>query len=491
MGEIISFVIPLGILVCIVLTRKVILSMVLGIVVGGVSLHWGEFVGLLHYFYYRFASVFYSFGTHTFKSNTLYLFAFLLLLGVFSRLLLVSGAVEKFEFWATQRVKTQKRAELLVFFTGMIVFLNGYFSAIVSGGIAKPLSKYSNPQRMAYIIDSTAVPVCVLIPISSWGAYILGLLGENLPHSTLFIDFSGAIMQSFYAWFALVAVFLSIVWNVNFGEMQKYQVQKTPLKSCSNISSHSSLGSILVPIVGLIVVSIAMIVGIGVYHSSSWNIWEVLSNTNMVFALFCGVVGAIILLIIRERIQTREILSSFIEGSKEMIPLLFVLLLAWVVGSMIKEDFRSGVYLSQMLSFIAPEWQWILPAGIFFVSALVAFSTGSGGGSLAIMIPLSLDLATQSDLGVSLVLSAVISGAIYGDHASPISDTTIISASSAGCSLQSHFSTQFPYATLVAFCSLVGFLVEGMSGNLIVAFAISFALLVGVLFVLKNKQAFR
>ncbi|ANV97598.1 hypothetical protein BBW65_01700 [Helicobacter enhydrae] len=484
----IGILLPCVIAVLIFVTRRIVLCMFIGIVLGGIALHYQEPMELPSYFWHKLLGVFYSFEFQTLKIDMVCLFVFLILLGILSRVLVHSGAMREFEKWAQKNIHTQVKAELSVFMMSLFIFLDGLFSVVVSGQFARSLKRYSSPQRMAYIVDSIASPICVLIPISSWGAYILGLLGQNVRQEELFVDFFEAMTQSFYAWFCPLAVFLVIVWRVDLGAMRtSYTGDKK--QQMGEMTGQTNPWGLFAPLLALVCVTLVMMIASGV-SAGGVGIWGILSKADVFLALVCGVVVALLLALLSwKNITLSGLWASVREGGAEMFSLLGILILLWMFGSLLREDLQSGFYLSQFLiSFLSAEYWFLIPAGLFLVSALIAFLTGTGWGTLAIMIPLSLDWGIHLPFEVGLLLACVISGAVYGDHSSPVSDTTILSASSLDCSLQSHFITQIPYTTLVACCTLISFVVMGIKGSLLLAFLAGGVCLFGFLAFFKGKK---
>ncbi|MGL2402143.1 Na+/H+ antiporter NhaC family protein [Helicobacter pylori] len=482
-----SLIVPFSVILMVVFTKRVALSLFVGILVSAVLMHSLHLSQLVEYIYHKITSVFYTYepekGLH-FNLSNLYVFGFLIFLGILSQVILKSGSVQNFVKKAKQYSKNAKTPEFIAFFSGIIIFVDDYFNALTVGQISKSLNDAHNStrERLAYIIDSTSAPVCLLVPISSWGAYIMGIMNND--NSPLLKDGFSVLMQSlssnYYAIFALIAVFLTILWQINLPSMRKYQNIGVKDFYSEQEESPSKLAPLsLLPLsILLLIVSISSLI----FYTA-----VILKNTDASFSLFYGGLFSLIVtyLLAYKFLEKGSFFKIVSEGFKSMGPAILVLTLAWAIGPVIRDDAQTGLYLANISKeFLNNGGGVYMPLIFFLISGFIAFSTGTSWGAFAIMLPIGAGMANESD--IILIVSAILSGAVYGDHTSPISDTTILSATGAGCSVQSHFITQFPYATIAMLCSAVSLGVASFMHSRSLAFVIGAVLLVGVFYLLKK-----
>lgn len=466
-----SLLVPVAVIALVFITRKVALSLFLGIALGGILLFYNEPLQIFSYIYKNIAGVFYTRENGEISANlsSIYVFGFLIILGVLSQIILYSGAVNAFVKWAHKKVASPQGSEFIAFIAGIIIFIDDYFNALTVGQISKSLNdaNKSSRERLAYIIDSTAAPVCILMPISSWGAYILGVMDKNVPKTfgDSFVLLIQSVISNYYAWFALLCVFLTIIWQVNLRAMQKnVNVEVRDFHTIGGKSS--SIWLLIVPIILLMVTIFAMIFYSGYRASESKALMDILSNADTAFSLFWG---GILTLIISFAISHKELKIAYYfpiirAGFLGMLPAILILVLAWAIGPVIANDMQTGVYLANAgKDFFASNAVVFIPAILFCIAAFIAFATGTSWGTFAVLIPIGVEVIEVNGANASLCLSAILAGAVFGDHGSPISDTTILSATGAGCSVQSHFITQLPYVCTVAIISLISFVVASFS----------------------------
>ncbi|WP_104707325.1 Na+/H+ antiporter NhaC family protein [Helicobacter ailurogastricus] len=489
-----SLAVPFLVIFMVIFTKRVALSLFSGIVLGALLITDGRLGSLLSYIYSKISAVFYTSSPSGFQPNlsSLCVFGFLITLGVLSQVIASSGAINSFVHWAKNYVKSPRQAEGVALFAGLVIFIDDYFNALIVGQISRSLSDMhkSSRERLAYIIDSTSAPVCLLMPISSWGAYIVGVM-QNEGSPLLKDSFAlllASIGSNYYAWFALFAVFLAIVWQINLPAMQKYQnvgVQDLQMPTKEGKSAPVSL--LITSIASLIVSITALMFYTGYIHSQSKEILDILKHTNSAFSLFVGGLFSLALcaLLARPYLPENSFLSLSKKGFLSMAGAIWVLVLAWAIGPMIRDDLQTGMYLASLLQHFEGVFL-LIPLLLFLISGFIAFTTGTSWGAFAIMLPIGAGMVSVVGGDIVLVLSAILSGAVYGDHASPISDTTILSATGAGCSVQSHFLTQLPYATLTAGCAMVAFLAASLTLSKTIGFLVGLGLLVGLFYFLKT-----
>ena len=491
-----SLFVPLTVIALVLLSKRIVLSLFVGIVLGGIMMHYQEPLQIFSYVYDKISSVFYEYSTQEGLSANwggIYVFLFLLCLGVLSQVVLVCGGVSAFVEWARSKVRDTRTSEFVAFFAGIVIFIDDYFNALTVGQIARPLNAMhkSSRERLAYIIDSTSAPICVLVPISSWGAYIIGILQSSLPKeqgNALFTLF-GSIGANFYAWFALIGVFLAILWQINLPAMRKNINVSIP-QDHQDEYPPSKISFLLIPILVLVFSITFMIFYTGYKTSGSLEMLAMLADCDTPFALFCGGLIALVVSLILSSgfIPLRLYSTMIVKGITAMLPAIVILVLAWAIGPVIKEDLKTGLYLANLAKeSLSTHTLLLLPFFLFLISAFISFSTGTSWGCFAIMIPIVIELSLQSGGNMVVAISAVLSGAVYGDHTSPMSDTTILSSIGAGCSLQSHFITQLPYAGICAIFAGTGFLMFSFTQSLLPTFLICSLALIACFYFLKRK----
>lgn len=494
--SILSLIVPLVVIALVLCTKRVVLSLFVGIVVGGIMMCYQNPFEIPSYIYHKISSVFYEYSSESgLKLNWdgIYVLLFTFFLGILSQVVLVSGGVSAFVQWARDKVKDTRTSEFVAFFAGIVIFIDDYFNALTVGQIAKPLNEMhkSSKERLAYIIDSTSAPICVLVPISSWGAYIIGVMQKSVPSengSPLLVLLS-SVGSNFYAWFALIGVFLAILWQVNLPIMRSH-INISAQEENQGQYPASKVYLLIAPIAILVVCIAFMIFYTGYKASNSLSIISMLAECDTYISLFYG--GSIALIcafgFAWPYLKISEIPKIIYKGIATMLPAVVILVLAWSIGPVIKEDLQTGIYLGNLMKDSLPSGLFILlPVFLFLISAFISFATGTSWGCFAIMIPIAVELALQSEYDMIFALSAVLSGAVYGDHTSPISDTTILSSIGAGCSPQSHFITQLPYASISAFCAFCAFVILSLSGSSVLSMICGLGVLVGIFFYLKKR----
>lgn len=491
-----SLVVPLSVIALVFITKRVVLSLFCGVVIAGVMMAQG-WQDVAPYVWKHISSVFYgidSSGEIVLATNGLYVFGFLLILGILSQLIAHSGGVGAFVAWARQRVKSPRGSELVAFIAGIVIFIDDYFNALSVGQISRSLNDAngSTRERLAYIIDSTSAPICILMPISSWGAYIIGILeSKHLAlDSGAFFTLLSSVWHNYYAWFALLMVFLSIYWQVYFKGMRTHVNVKRTIHDHAH--SSSSIWLLIAPIALLIISVAAMLFYSGYAQSGSFSLMIMLQNTQTGFSLFWGGLFALcvsVALCIRH-LETDSIVPIVRYGIGSMMPAILILIFAWAIGPIINEDMQTGRYLATLAQhYLAQNTTMILPVLLFVISGFIAFATGTSWGTFAIMLPIGSSIALSCGADYILSISAVLAGAVYGDHASPISDTTILSATGAGCDTQSHFITQLPYVSFAAAWALGSFCIASISGYVALGWIAGICGMVGSVYVMTTRSA--
>ncbi len=474
---------PIVAIVAAFITRKIVLSLASGILVGTLISSKGNiFLALEKAFTIFWEKTEFSHfqSWEQFQSSwNLFVILFCCLLGAIINLLNRAGGARAYGVWAAGKVKSRLGAQMSTMFLGIIIFFDDYFNCLTVGAVMQPVTDKFKISRakLAFIIDSTTAPVCILAPLSSWVVEVITQLKnagiEEHLAPQIFLE---SIFFNFYAWFALLMVALVSIFKWDFGPMRKHEkiAEETgnlfggtlpDVSQEENVSSaEGRLRDLLLPL-GVLISAI-------VYFMFSYNTAQSL--------FWGGVIGlsfTIIFFFVEKTMTLREMARTILMSTKTMFPVVMTLILAWSISEVIKEEVKTGEYLSHFLtsSFIL----FLLPAIVFLLSGIVAFATGTSWGTFAIMIPIIVPLSAKvsPDLLVPM-LAAVLSGSVYGDHTSPISDTTILSSIGAGCPHMDHVATQSPYSGMVAIVSLFSFVLSGLC----LQFDIFYPFLVGIVF---------
>ncbi|RXJ01809.1 Na+/H+ antiporter NhaC family protein [Anaerobacillus alkaliphilus] len=509
-GTIFSLIPPILALVMVMLTRRVLLSLGVGIVVGAFMINYGNgnvFIDSIQQIFSIVYGIFIDEGA--INSWELYILFFLLLLGMIASLIAVTGGSRAFGEWAMSRVKTRVGAQIVTVLLGIIIFIDDYFNSLTVGNVGRPLTDRHRVSRakLAYLVDSTAAPMCVIAPVSSWGAYIITIIGGILvSHSVTQWEALTAFVliapMNFYAIFAVLMVIAVIYFKLDIGQMRVHEQRAietgavvdtskgTPPGDQGDVPATSGkVGDLIWPIVTLIVATVFFMITTGIEGAEGdTSILAIFENTDVAAALLYG--GLVSLAITLALSFTRKVEATKIglglwAGIKSMLPAIYILIFAWTIISIIK-DLGTGTYLASLVQETNLNLAY-LPVILFIIAGFMAFSTGTSWGTFGIMLPIAGDIAAATDVSLMLpVLAAVLAGSIFGDHCSPISDTTILSSTGAGSHHIDHVMTQLPYALIIAGISIVGYLALGLTGSAIVGFLAAAVTFVAVVIVLKK-----
>lgn len=506
-STIFSLLPPILAIAMVLITRRVLLSLGVGIVSAAFILHSFSPVDSAVSLWTAFQLSFWDEG---FNAYNVFILLFILSLGVITALVTLSGGSRAFAEWAMKRVKTRRGAKLLTAFIGILIFIDDYFNALAVGQIARPITDTHKISRakLAYFIDSTSAPICVVSPISSWGAYLISLLGGifvtySIVAYTPLEAFVLMAPMNYYVVAAIAVVFFVAATDFDLFAMksherraletgQLYDPEKDvagEIKEEFPAHNHGKVTDLVLPIVILIAATVTAMLITGQQAGGSWNLFTIFENTDVPKSLLIGGLSGVavaLLLYLRQfgknpEADASHITTAFISGIRSMMPAVLILVFAWALTYLISE-LQTGEYLAQIVSNNnIPEW--ILPALLFVLTAIMAFSTGTSWGSFGILIPIGADIAMAVNPELLLpVLSAVLAGAVFGDHCSPISDTTIMSATGAGSNLYDHVTTQLPYAIISAVIATMGYLTLGFTGSAWIGLGVVVLLLV-ILFI--------
>lgn len=492
-----------------VLSRKVKWSLGLGIVVGALLLADFNPLGALQSIWEAFAAQFWSDGA--FDTYNLFILIFLVMLGIITSLVLMSGGSAAFSAWAAKRIKSRRGAQGFALALAFLLFIDDYFSALAVGQVSRPLTDSHKVSRakLAYIVDSTAAPMTVLVPFSSWGASIIGLLAPVVAGSTIglsdFMTFVAAGVANYYAIAALVLVVSVVVLQLDIGSMRKEERRAIhhdsmheegieipgELSADLPVVDDGAIRALIVPFVALVVGVVSSMYVTGWMVGGDANPVEALGNTMLTESLLLG--GGIGLALALyyywrytrhdEKFDKAALGRGIVEGAKSMWPAISILLLAWVLGHLI-HALGTGAYLAHLVEQSDLPAAWLLPV-IFVMAGFMAFATGTSWGSFGLLIPIAGEVMLSMGADELLIpaLGAVLAGSVFGDHTSPISDTTILSSTGSQANIITHVKTQLPYALIAAAAAMVGYFAAAATGGVVaglVATLISLALLVFV-----------
>lgn len=429
---------------------------------------------------------------------------FLVVLGSMVMLMNRAGGSAAFGRWASTHIKTKFGAMMATMVLGILIFIDDYFNCLTVGSVMKPVTDKHNISRakLAYLIDATAAPICIIAPVSSWAAAVSGFV-EGANGLELFIR---AIPYNFYAFLSIVMIITISKMNFDYGPMvmsdqsdvQKKNILQTdlPLSGTANpnppVSESGQVIHLVFPIAVLIICSIGGLIYSGGFFSGKGFI-DAFSDADASVGLSIGSIIALLITIIfylvTRVLSFSECMSSIPEGFKSMVPAILILTFAWSLKSM-TDSLGAREYVAGIVAGFAdkPAIMSLLPAIIFIIGALLAFSTGTSWGTFGVLIPIVVNVF-GGDLSNELMIisiSACMAGAVCGDHCSPISDTTIMASAGAECDHIEHVSTQLPYALTVAATSVLCYLITGFVKNWFVCLPLSIIIMILVLFVIKE-----
>lgn len=421
---------------------------------------------------------------------------FLVLLGILVALITRSGASRAYGSWASRTIKNKKGALLATAGLGVLIFVDDYFNCLTVGTVMRPVTdRYKvNRAKLAYIIDSTAAPVCIIAPISSWAAAV----GSSLPENSGIDGFSlflSTIPFNLYALFTLAFVLYIVLMDKDFSKMKAYEEIEQSGTGGSAEEQEPVIGKgkvidLVLPIAVLIISCIlAMLYTGGILEGA--GIVDAFANCSsarsLVLGSFFTLIFTFILYLPRKVISFSDFCECFVTGFKAMTSAIMILCLAWTLSGICSADYMNiGGFVSSVIGGNALV-SVLLPALFFLVALGLAFATGTSWGTFGILIPIALAVFGDGAM-LSVCVAAILSGAVCGDHISPISDTTILSSAGAQCKHIDHVSTQIPYAMTVAACCLTGFLVAGIFSNGYFGLLAGAAVLVIIFIVLAHRD---
>ena len=430
---------------------------------------------------------------------------FLVVLGIIVVLMNKAGGSRAYGEWAAAHIKSRRGVALSTFFLGVLIFVDDYFNCLTVGSVMRPITDKHNISRskLAYLIDSTAAPICIIAPISSWAAAVSGTV-EGVNGISLFIN---TIPYNLYAFLTILMVIFISVSDTDYGPMKIHEdnakngdifttKNNTDEQDAQPVTERGRVIDLILPVAVLIVFCVVGMIYTGGFFSGT-DFVTAFANCDAAYGLSLGSISALIVIIayymFRRVLKFNECMDSIAAGFKQMVPAILILTFAWTLKTM-TNHLEAGAFVSGVVQ-SATALSVLLPVILFVVAVGLAFATGTSWGTFGILIPIvtsvfEAELANVPQTGeipsmVIICISACLAGAVCGDHCSPISDTTIMASTGAQCDHVNHVSTQLPYALTVAAVCVVGYLLSGFVHNVFIVLGFSAALMLAVLFAIR------
>ena len=465
------------------ITKEVYSSLFIGIIIGGVFYSGLSFSGFL---------------THVFNDGLVKqlsdswnvgILIFLVILGTMVALMNKAGGSAAFGNWARKHIKSKIGAQIATICLGLLIFIDDYFNCLTVGSVMRPVTdKYKvSRTKLAYLIDATAAPVCIIAPISSWAAAVSGFVSEGENGIALFCK---AIPFNYYALFTIIMMFALVFMNFEYGEMSKYEkaLEIMNEKDEAVDSAEKPKGTVfdlVFPIASLIILcTLGMIYSGGFFSEGDTylNFIEAFASSDASIGLVLGSFGALILTVItyliRRVLSFKSSMLCIPDGFKAMVPAILILSLAWTLKAM-TDSLGAADYVAGIVEGSAGALQMFLPAIIFIIACFLAFATGTSWGTFGILIPICIAVFPLGNPLRIISISACMAGAVCGDHISPISDTTIMASAGAQCDHVKHVATQLPYAMTISAVSFVTYIIAGISQKAGLVFSGIFSFVTG------------
>jgi len=488
---------PVIAIVLALITKEVYSSLFIGILAGGLMYSNFSFEGtVLHVFNDGIVA-------SVTDSYNMGIIIFLIILGAMVCLMNKAGGSAAFGRWAKTHIKSRVGAQLASILLGCLIFIDDYFNCLTVGSVMRPIADQHKVSRakLAYIIDATAAPVCIIAPISSWAAAVAGF-AEDGQGFNLFLR---AIPYNFYALLTIVMMVALVIMKVEFGPMAKFEknaIENGDLFSGSNPYAGAEddapegkgiVLDLVFPVITLIVCCVIGMIYSGGFFSGT-NFIDAFAGSDASVGLMLGSAFALVITIayymIRRAMKFKEMMGCIPEGFKAMVPAILILTFAWSLKAM-TDSLGAKEYVAALVE-SATGIKVLLPVIVFVVGCLLAFATGTSWGTFGILIPIVQNALDMSDPLAIICISACMAGAVCGDHCSPISDTTIMASAGAQCDHVNHVSTQLPYAISCAAIAGITYLVAGAlavaGAPALIALPVGVVLMLGFLFAMKSRQ---
>ena len=483
-----SLVPPLIAIILALITKEVYSSLFIGIIVGGILFCGFNFAAIMEHV---FVDGMISSIADSWNAGIL---VFLVILGCMVMLMNKAGGSTAFGKWAAKNVKSKIGAQVATIALGCIIFIDDYFNCLTVGSVMRPVTdkhKISR-EKLAYLIDATAAPVCIIAPISSWAAAVTSSV-DGVNGLDLFIK---AIPYNYYALLTIIMMFILAFFKFDFGPMKKAEaIVKDKVDVEEVIANNETKGKVIHLILPIIVLIISCVIGMiytgGFFDGVSFS--EAFANSDasvgLVFGSVVALVFTVAFFVISKVLTFKECMDSIPEGFKSMVPAILILVFAWTLKAM-TNSLGSDVYVSGIVNSFAENnaIMSMIPAVVFIIGCVISFATGTSWGTFGILIPIVVKVFNYDVTNTLMIISvsACMAGAVCGDHCSPISDTTIMASAGAGCEHIKHVNTQLPYALTCAILSLVSYIIAGFIRNWVICLAIGIAIEIVALLVIKT-----
>jgi Na+/H+ antiporter NhaC len=435
-------------------------------------------------------------------AGTMGVLIFIILLGMIVHLMNLSGATHEYAQWASRKLKTKKHTLLATMALGIIIFVDDYFNCMTVGTVMRPVTDKNriSREKLAYIIDSTAAPICIIAPISSWAAAVSSSLpdGSAIDGFQLFLK---TISCNYYSWFSIVMVLLIILFEVDFGKMKKCEEKAMkygiePEEDMEEAEQNHAKGKVfdlLLPVVALIILSLISMLYTGGFFNGGVSLSDAFANCDALAGLAMGALYTIVfvafLYLPRKIVTGKQFLDSFVEGFKNMVPTVLILIFAWTLSGICGSNYLNvGGFVTAMVDQYSISMT-VMPVIFFIIALFLACATGTSWGTFAILLPIIVTVFGDTLVPLtSITTAALLGGSVCGDHISPISDTTIMSSTGAGCDHISHVATQMQYAIVVAIVSAIGYVISGYTQTIGISYIVGIVILFAFIMVIKKKN---
>ncbi len=428
-------------------------------------------------------------------ADNAYMIIFLALLWAVVSLVSKSGGSEAYGRWAGAKLKSKRSATLATSLLGVLIFIDDGFNCLTVGTVMRPITdrlKISR-EKLAYIIDATAAPVCIIAPVSSWAVAVASEVSEK----NGFNIFLSTIPYNFYALMTILMVLVISITGKDFGPMKKAEADaagKAPdeLSGSDKSPSKGKVIDLVLPIVVLVICAILGMAYVGGFFEGVSFSEAIGYNPTAGLSLgaFAGLITAMVLYLPRKLMKPKEFIDCIVGGIGSIVPPMLILILSWSLGGVCRQLIGTGVFISGFVN-ESNLPMGFLPFLIFVIAALMSFSMGTSWGTFGMLIPIVTMICEADGAGALLIpaLGATLAGSVYGDHCSPISDTTILASTGSDCKHIRHVETQLPYATLVAVVCAIGYLIAGFTCTPIAALSVETILLIGAIMFLGKRHA--
>ena len=505
---------PVVAIVLALITKEVYSSLFVGVAVGGLIYSFTATSVKYLYMVHPVTAL-----EHVFKdgiiaslsdSYNVGILVFLVFLGIIVALMNKAGGSAAFGNWASTHVKSRVGSQLATIGLGVLIFIDDYFNCLTVGSVMRPVTDRQKISRakLAYLIDATAAPICIIAPVSSWAAAVSGFAPEGTNGLMLFIR---AIPYNYYALLTIIMMVLMVVFKIEFGPMARHEINakngdiftvKAPVAAEEeNVEKKGKVIDLVLPVIVLIFFCVIGMIYTGGFfdEGADPNFFTRFINSfadsdasvGLAYGSFGGIVFTVIFYLFRRVLKFKDCMTCVEEGFKAMVGPITILTLAWSLKAM-TESLGASDFVAAFVESRKGDFNVLLPAIIFLIACLLSFATGTSWGTFGILIPITLEVFKLNDpdpakatLAV-ICVSACMAGAVCGDHCSPISDTTIMSSAGAQCNHIAHVSTQLPYALTCAGVSFVTYMIAGIVKNPVLSLAIGIVLMVGTVLVLKK-----